>query len=110
MGGHGVPWQQGEDDWWPWEVRFDQEQDWQDRQQEAVGECEEALRGQRPPGLDEGSAEGSQGASRDGLRGGRRQDRDGQGPLREGEVLPRVSHMTRGWLASVVVMPRGSQP
>merc|ERR1712139_291779 len=79
----GFQWHQGEDPHWLEEERLDQEQDWQDCEQEAVGKRQEGLR--QHQGLDGCCPEGQEGFGRQGLRRGE----EGNSSLQEGQgALP----------------------
>merc|ERR1712093_442723 len=67
------------------EERLDEELVREDREQEGERGRQEALRPH--PGLDPVVVEGPEGAELEGLRGSERQERPGQGPVREGEVF-----------------------
>merc|ERR1712072_1514369 len=75
----GVPWLQGEDDRRPEEVRPDQDEDREDREQEVSRQWQEGLRPHQ--GLDRGGSEGAQGPWRKGLPGGE----EGHAALQEGQ-------------------------
>merc|ERR1719240_747385 len=73
---------QGEDLHWLEEERFDQEQVWQDREQEAIGKWQESLRPHQ--GLDCCCPEGQEGFGCEGLRCSQKRHsslQEGQGAL-----------------------------
>merc|ERR1711981_689510 len=79
----GLPWHQGQDRFWTCQDRFDEEQEWQDCEQEAVGSWQEGLR--QHQGLDCCCPEGQEGFGRQGLR----RSEEGNASLQEGQgALP----------------------
>merc|ERR1711924_100328 len=60
------PWHQGEDNRWYDQIRSDEEQEWQDCEQEAIGKWQEGLRPHQ--GLDCRCSEGQEGFGCEGLR------------------------------------------
>merc|ERR1712139_12671 len=79
----GLPWHQGQDLLWIVQERLDQEQEWQNCEQEAVGTGQEGLR--QHQGLDCCCPEGQEGFGRQGLR----RSEEGNSSLQEGQgALP----------------------
>merc|ERR1739848_735318 len=80
------PWHQGEDSWWYDQIRSDQEQVRQDREQEAISLCQEE---QLHQGLDYCRPEGQEGLGPEGLRC----DQEGLTSLQQGQgTLPVSMH------------------
>merc|ERR1712025_931947 len=78
-----LPWQQGQDCLWLVQDRLDQEQEWQDCEQEAVGTGQEGLR--QHQGLDCRCPKGKEGFGREGLR----RSEEGNSSLQESQgALP----------------------
>merc|ERR1712093_426076 len=85
----GLPWHQGQDRFWTCQDRLDEEQEWQDCEQEAVGSWQEGLR--QHQGLDCCCPEGQEGFGRQGLR----RSEEGNSSLQEGQgTLPVSMHMS----------------
>merc|ERR1711904_739842 len=79
----GLPWHQGQDRFWIVKDRLDEEQEWQDCEQEAVGSWQEGLC--QHQGLDCCCPEGQEGLGRQGLR----RSEEGNSSLQEGQgALP----------------------
>merc|ERR1712225_185695 len=84
----GLPWHQGQDCFWTVQDRLDEEQEWQDCEQEAVGSWQEGLR--QHQGLDRCCPEGQEGFGRQGLRC----SEEGNSSLQEGQGALPVSNMS----------------
>merc|ERR1712205_282602 len=84
----GLPWHQGQDLLWLDQERLDQEQEWQDCEQEALGTWQEGLR--QHQGLDCCCPEGQEGFGRQGLR----RSEEGNSSLQEGQGALPVSNMS----------------
>merc|ERR1711939_874644 len=84
----GFQWHQGEDLHWLEEERFDQEQEWQDREQEAISKWQEGLRAHQ--GLDCCCPEGQEGFGCEGLRC----SQEGNSSLQESQGALPVSNMS----------------
>merc|ERR1739848_787912 len=74
-----LPWNQGEDHWWPDQGRLGAEQAWKDREQEKCGTWQEAVRQHQE--LDCCSPEGKESTWCEGLH----RCEEGHSPLQEGQ-------------------------
>merc|ERR1712110_156892 len=87
----GAPWKEGENFWWFDEVGADSEQEWENCEQEGVGQREEGLREDQE--VDGGLQSRKEAAQPEGLCHHRRQDCARQGGLRKGKSDLRGSRL-----------------
>merc|ERR1719399_412952 len=97
----GLPWHQGQDRFWTVQDRLDEEQEWQDCKQEAVGSWQEGLR--QHQGLDCCCPEGQEGFGRQGLR----RSEEGNASLQEGQGALPVSSTRKHTKASAQGVGKG---